>query len=253
MRTVDFSTILFESLQVAGQDRHSISTQTFAQFRDFANARMRYAWDVFNWPDIVKIVEISPTEVDGVTQYPVPADAEQVLHVYINNPLATTVVKELTFRIYQDGDVSKLIFLTNPTTAFLEYKIARPVISGSAWDSSIPYYVGSQCYFDSGSNTGSVIALPGKPHKGNFYNCIVNANIGESPFTHPHKWEKVNIPYFLTSYIPRAVLSDWLRSEMQFDLAQATEQEAEFVLGEEIGKITKTQGQVERLNFHNTY
>jgi hypothetical protein len=253
MKYIDFSTILFEALQVAGQDRHSISQQTFSQFRDFSNGRLRYVYETYEWPDLVRVVAISPTKVDGITSCAIPTDANQILHVYVNNPLSTTVNKELTFRIYDNGTEKRLVFLTEPESGYLEYKVERPKLTGLSWDSSITYSIGSQIYFDSGSNTGTYTSVAGKPHYGNFYNCTNYTNVGESPATTPGKWEKVNLPYFLTSYLPRATLSDWLRSEMQFDVAQIAEQEAEFILAEEIAKITKTQGQVERLNFHNTY
>jgi hypothetical protein len=253
MKTIDFSTILFESLQVAGQDRYNIQPETFSQFRDFANARLRFAWDAFEWPDAVRVSELTLTTENGVTFAVYPANAVDILHVYVNNPLSTTSNKEVSFKIYQDGATKKLIFLSNPETAWVEYKIEKPVVFGDAWSASVSYRVGAQAYFDSGSSSGSIIPVVGFPHSGNFYKCLINTNIGESPSTAPTKWQKVEIPYFMASYVPRAVHADWLRSEMQIELAGAAEQVAEYVLTEEIGKVTRTQGQTDRLNFIYTY
>lgn len=253
MNYTDFSSILFEALQLAGQDRHSITQQTFSQFRDFSNGRLRYIYETFEFPDLVRFVEVFPTKVGEVTQVAVPANANQILHAYTNNPLSTTVTKELSFKLYDNGTDRLIIFQKEPESVWLEYKIERPKLTGVAWDSTQTYFAGSQVYFDSGSNTGTYILVENMPHKGNFYNCLTSTSTGQSPHTHPEKWEKINLPSFTSSYLPRAVLSDWLRSEMQYEAAQLTEQEAEYVLSEEIAKITKTQGQTTRLNFYNTY
>lgn len=254
MRTVDFNVILFEALQVAGQDRQNIQQSTFAQFRDFANSRMRYMWDAFEWPEAIKIQELSITTENGVLSAAAPSDSEELLRVFNNNPLSQTNNKEHTFTIYfNTSGIRRLAFPAGVGSAFLIYKSTKPVFYGDSWIPSIPYSIGAQAYFDIGANKGGYMPTAGKPCTANFYTCIDPAAPGESPATHPAKWKKVEIPYFAASYLPRAMHSDWLRSEMQFDLAQAVEQEAEFALTEEIGKVTKIQGQSQRLNIINLY
>lgn len=81
MRTTHFSPIFFQSLQLAGQDRHIVSDETFAQFRDLISERIRMIWESNDWPDLVRYVDISSTitSVDGLVQASIPADAGEVL------------------------------------------------------------------------------------------------------------------------------------------------------------------------------
>lgn len=257
MRTIDFNTVLFEALQLAGQDRNNLDSQpeTFYQFRDFANNRFRYAWDAFEWPQLIRVSKLTVNAVSGVNEADFPADADEILAVYTNNPLSSTNVKQVQFRIYDNGTARKLVFLSNPEGAWVEYKIQKPILWGDQYKNDIPYLAGAQVYFDAGDESGKLVPSMGKPYKANFYNCIANTTAGTKPTSVGGnlKWQKVEIPYFMASYLPRAIFSDWLRSEMQLDLANAADQEAEFALTEEIGKITKMQGQVSRLNIINHY
>lgn len=257
MRTIDFNTILFESLQLAGQDRNNLTSQpeTFQQFRDFANSRMRYAWDSFEWPFAIRFAQVVVTTVNEVMEAEYPADADEILRAYTSNPLSTTNVKEVQFRIYDNGTTRKIVFVNNPEDAWIEYKVKKPTIFGDPYKNDIVYRAGAQVFFDTESESGGLAPAMGRGYKANFYNCISDTTPGTKPTSvgGATKWQKVEIPYFMGSYIPRAVYSDWLRSEMQIDLARMAEEEAEIALTEEISKITKLQGQSSRLNIINNY
>lgn len=253
MRTIDFSTILFEGLQLAGQDRHIISGETFAQFRDFGNQRLRMAWESQDWPDLVRVSQFTVTAVSGTVTAAIPADAGEVLNCYDQDPLLTTRAMPLSYRIYNDGSTVKLVFGSDPSTVWGEYRVKKPELVGDVWDSSVAYSVGAQAYFDSGSNTGSAIPVSGKPHYGNFYECLTATTAGQSPSTHPAYWQKKEIPYVFGSYMARGMYSDWLRSEMQIELAQVAEAEAASFLDMEVDKVLRQQKQSNRINMIRTY
>ena len=253
MRTVNFSTILFEGIQLAGQDRHNISDETFAQFRDFANQRLRMAWESQDWPDLVRVAQFTVTASGGTVTAAIPADAGEVLNCYDQDPLLTTRAQPLSYRIYNDGSVVKLVFGSDPSTVWGEYRIKKPELFGDIWSSSIAYSVGAQAYFDSGSNTGTSMPVPGKPHFGDFWECLEATTAGQSPATHPAKWSKKNIPYIFGTYVSRGMYADWMRSELQVEASQIAEAEAQAMLEAEVDKIVRQQKQGTRINMIRTY
>lgn len=254
MRTTHFSPILFNSLQLAGQDRHNISDETFAQFRDFNNERLRVAWELQDWPDLTRVAQLTVSNNgNGLVTAAIPADAGEVFSCYDKDPLVTTKSVTLNFRLYDNGTIQKLVFLSDPGTVYGEYRIKRPELVGDLYAPTVGYSIGAQCYFDSGSNTGSYTPVAGKPHYGNFYNCIDNTTAGQSPSTHPAKWQIVTIPYIFASYMARGAFADWLRSELQMEASQVAEAEAERYIIDAIDIVLRQQKQVNRINMNQTY
>lgn len=254
MRTTHFSPILFNALQYSGQDRHIVSEETFAQFRDFINERVRHAWESQDWPDLLRVVQLVLTDDgNGLVTAAIPADAGEVLNCYDRDPLVSTRASGLSFRIYDDGITQKLVLPADPGTAYAEYRTKRPELVGDLYSASVAYSIGAQVYFDSGSNTGTYTPVAGKPHYGNFYNCLEATTAGQSPHTHPAKWQIVQIPYLFASYAARGAFSDWLKSELQLEAAQVAEAEAQNTLTEAIDIVLRQQKQVNRLNMNRTY
>lgn len=254
MRTTHFSPILFNALQYSGQDRHIVSEETFAQFRDFINERVRHAWESQDWPDLLRVVQLVLTDDgNGLVTAAIPADAGEVLNCYDRDPLVSTRASGLSFRIYDNGTVQKLVLPADPGTAYAEYRTKRPELVGDLYAPAVAYSVGAQVYFDSGSNTGTYTPVAGKPHYGNFYNCVEATTASQSPSTHPAKWQIVQIPYLFASYAARGAFSDWLKSELQLEAAQVAEAEAQNTLTEAIDIILRQQKQVNRINMNRTY
>ena len=254
MRTTHFSPILFNSLQLAGQDRQYITSETFAQFRDFISDRIRMIWESQDWPDLVRVSQLTVTDDgNGRVTAAIPADAGEILACYDSNPLVTSRAAQIGFRLYDNGTTQVLNFLSDPGTVWAEYRTKRPELSGDLFDSSLAYSVGAQMYFDSGSNTGTYVPVAGKPHYGNFYNCLEATTAGQTPSTHPAKWQIVTIPYLFSSYAARGSYSDWLRSELQIEAAQVAEAEAERVLADTVDIVLRQQQQTGRINMNKTY
>jgi hypothetical protein len=250
MRTVDFSRILFDSIQLCGLDRDEITAATFSQMRDLANMRLKAAWEYDVFPQVMKFSEVTVLKDANSTPYfTLPADCGEIISVWSLNPVNTTRNAQITYLLNDDK-----AYLTAPKegTVWVEYRKKVPELFGDAWDQPIEFKVGSQAYFDSGSLTGVFKPVKGKPYSGNFYNCKVN-NVNKPCSQHSDEWEIVNIPYIFASYITRAVYADYLRSEGQVDSAQVAEAEAQAFLGEEIDKIARQQGQIRRINFINPY
>jgi hypothetical protein len=250
MRTVDFSRILFDSIQLCGLDRDEVNDATFSQIRDLANMRLKSAWEYDAFPQVIKFSEITIlTDANSTPYFNLPSDCGEILSLWSANPVNTTRNNQLTFLLNDE----RVYLTTNRSgTVWAEYKIKVPELFGEAWDQPIEFKVGSQAYFDSGSLSGVYKPVKGKPYIGNFYNCKVN-NVNKRPSEHPDEWEIVKIPYIFAPYVTRAVYADFLRSEGQVDAARVAEAEAQAFLGEEIDKIARQQGQIRRINFINPY
>lgn len=250
MRTIDFSQVLFNALQFSGNDRHNIMPETFAQFRDFASTRMREAWETFEWQDVCRLAEFTTTSVDNVRFFTPAADADEILGVYDRNPLVTTKATNQTYTLYYDGAEKVVVTLTS---GFYVYRLKCPELTGDLWKNTVSYSVGAQAYFDEGSETGAYMPVEGKPHKGNFYNCVLPTLQNESPTSHPHKWAKVQIPYVFGSYIAWGSTANWLVSEGMVQEAAVIEAKAREALENEYDKATRQQGQFNRLTMIRTY
>jgi hypothetical protein len=252
MRTIDFSTLLYRWLQLAGLDRTAITSLNFQTFRDLANGRLEIIWKSDDWPDLLRStvppgdnVQTSPTGVRTVTLGP---DVAEVLSVYDQDPRLTTRARLIKYYLYQDSTGRYINVMEAADPLFIEYRIPKPELFGDPYSATQAYSVGSQIYFDTSTNSGSYQPGAGKAPAGNLYNCIVATSPGQSPATTPSAWELVQIPYFTGEYLVRGCLADYLRSEGQFEQAVMADGDAEAIRQKEVERVLLTEGQVRRMN-----
>jgi hypothetical protein len=255
MRTTDFSQVLFDALQYSGNDRHNITDETFAQFRDFAHSRLREAWESNQWSDVCRIVDFTTSQDASGTNYFVPSDdASEILGVWNKNPQDTSRAKQLDYQIYNEGSEIRIILPSIILTGSYLYRQNCPQLTGDPYDPTVVYYRGSQIYFDSGSGTGSTTPLQGKPHSGNFYTCTVNSTtVGDNPNNHPESWVKIDIPYIFGMFMAWGSAANWYVSETMLQEATIVESKATQVLEQEYDKFLRQQGQFGRINMNRTY
>ena len=255
MRTANYSQILFDSLQYSGNDRHNITSETFAQFRDFANARIREAWESNQWPDVCRLVEFTTTtDANGVVSFAPVSEADQILGVFTKNPQETTKAVQIAYQIYDNGTDRKVVIGNGITSGWYLYRKTCLTLQGDLYSPTVVYYQGVQVYFDSGSGTGSYVPVLGKPHAGNFYTCTVaTTTAGQNPNTHPASWTKVDIPYIFSAFMAWGSAANWLVSELQIQEAATIEAKAQLVLEQEYDKFLNQQGQFGKINMINTY
>ena len=255
MRTTDFSQVLFDALQYSGGDRHNITDETFAQFRDFSQSRLREAWESNQWSDICRIVDFTTSQDASGTNYFVPsADASEILGVWNKNPQDTTRAKQLDYQIYNDGTDIRIILPSIITEGSYLYRQKCPQLTGDPYETNVVYYLNSQIYFDSGSGTGSLMPVQGKPHNGNFYICLANStSSGQNPNSDPNLWSKIEIPYIFGSFMAWGSAANWFVSETMINEATVIEQKAQQVLEQEYDKFLRQQGQFGKINMSRTY
>jgi len=255
MRTTDFSQVLFDALQYSGGDRHNITDETFAQFRDFSQSRLREAWESNQWSDICRIVDYTTTQDASGTNYFVPsADASEILGVWNKNPQDTTRAKQIDYQIYNDGTDIRIVLPSIITEGSYLYRQKCPQLTGDPYQTNVVYYLNSQIYFDSGSGTGALMPVQGKPHNGNFYICLANStSAGQNPNSDPSLWSKIEIPYIFGSFMAWGSAANWFVSETMINEATVIEQKAQQVLEQEYDKFLRQQGQFGKINMLRTY
>jgi hypothetical protein len=254
MRTIDFSQIFFNALQFSGNDRQNINTETFSQYRDFISYRFREIWESFPWTETTVLTNFNVTTENGVSFFIPPVEADEILGVFSKNPLTTSRLSELDYKIWQDGTVQKVVITNQLTDGWFHYRKACPELKGDLFNPNTVYFNGAQAYFDSGSNTGTYMPVAGKPHSGNFYECIVQStNSGDSPTSAPSKWRKIDIPYNFGTPLAWGSTANWFLSEGMIQEAAAIEQKYEAAREQEYDKATRQQGQVTRMNMIRTY
>lgn len=255
MRTIDFSKILFDALQYSGNDRHNITDETFCQFRDFASARMREAWESNQWSDICRIAQFtSSVDANGVTFFTPITESDEILGVFSKNPQETTKATNVSYQIYDTGSVRKIVISNNISEGWYLYRLDCPSLDGVIYNSNTVYYQNAQIYFDSGSGTGTYTPISGKPYSGNFYVCTTSSTTaGQNPNTHPNYWTKIEIPYIFGSFMSWASAANWFVSENQIEQAQVIEAKAKEVLEQEYDKFLRQQSQFGRINMIKTY
>jgi hypothetical protein len=282
MRTIDFETILAQSLQMCGLDRENISVETFNQFRDFANHRIRFGFEFDIWPQLLRTTKMPIVHQSDVHYIVIPDDGivtnnegtfkidiGDVMQITIEDPRTTGKVTELSFTFDEyDSHVGNNVFNTvqrlivsdkDSQFAYVTYRIKCPELIGDIWSSGT-YYPGQQVYwaYSSGKYFAPTTGPSYSGKKGNFWKCISesttspNVNNNNAPAS-SDKWEKIKIPAFLGNFIIKGCHADWLRSEMQIEYAQAIEKEALAVLDFEVGKAIIQQGVQPRLKFNQIY
>lgn len=255
MRTTDFSKVLFDALQYSGNDRHNITSETFAQFRDFSSARMREAWESNQWTDICRLSPFTTSvDVNNVAYFTPAEEADEILGVYSRNPQETTRAVQIPYQIYDTGSARRVVISAQQADGYYLYRKDCPSLEGDLYSPTVVYYQGAQVYFDSGSGTGSYTPVLGKPHAGNFYVCTaVSTTAGQNPNSHPSLWTKIEIPYVFGAFMSWGSAANWFVSEGQIQEAAAIEAKAKEVLEQEYDKFLRQQGQFGRLNMIQTY
>jgi len=253
MKTVDFNKVLTDAINLCGLDRDEFTVPTFRQLRDFASARLRFAWEYDRFPDLIRYTNVA-TSTENNTFYCVkPADAGEIINVWDRNPLSGTRAMAVSFAIQVTDTQERLVVLKNYTEGlYIEYRIEPVELKGNLWSNTIQYSAGSQVYFDAGSVSGTLQQVEGKDFSANFYECLL-LNTNHIPSQNPTAWKKINIPYIFGPYLSRAVLSDYLRSEGQFESAVQAEVEAKMYLDAEIDKVVRQQGQTSNFTFIKSY
>jgi hypothetical protein len=341
MRTVPFSTILNEAVQLSGLDRDFIPDKTFRAFRDLCSNRLAEIWRREQWPfliayrnvtsgreayqyettagsplvtfttlyqtfqyadlydtgsQVLVTVDTTPAYKNsgapliqgsfpftaytsqtitldvGVNQastnvyfigggeeagflytandnsFPIrlPSDCETALAVLTEDPRASTRAVEVPFYLEslrtplvgnQFSTLYDYAILKQSIDCWLQYRVACPLLTGDAYSSSTVYSSGMQSYYN-----------------GHFYiSNYSGSGVAPSESGNTANWTRINIPELFRAFLVRAILSDYLRTESQFEQAAAAEMEAQTAYDRAVDFVLRQQQQTTKLNMVHTY
>ena len=286
MRTVDFETILAQSLQLTGLDRNNVTEQSFEQIKDFANNRLRFAWEYDVWPDLIRITRFPVVHQDTMHYIVIPDDGivvntegtfkvniGHIMQVTVEDPRAKGKVKEIGFSFDEydepvpngDGTVYRtvkriIVDNTGNSELFVTYRLECPNLDGKLWATGSPFYPDQIAYwaYQNNSYFAPTNSSLYKNLKGNFWKCISTTSnppnhSGNVLPTLGDNWEKVKIPMIFGQYIIKGIHADWLKSEMQIEFGKAMDADAQNLLDSEIHKAIVQQGIQPRMKFNRIY
>jgi hypothetical protein len=274
-------------MQIAGLDRNNVSEQSFEQIKDFANNRLKFAWEYDAWPELIRITRFPVVHEGTINYIVIPNDGVvtnsegtfkvsvgDVMNVSVEDPRAKGKVREIGFSLDEydmlvPNQANPNVYTTvrriivdnvNSSELFVTYRIECPDLSGKLWKTGDVYHPGQVAYWAYLNNSyfAPVNSSYYKNLKGNFWKCINQTiyspnNQANTAPANGDDWEKVKIPLIFGQYIIKGIHADWLKSEMQIEFGKAMDADAQNLLDSEVHKIIVQQGQSPRLKFNQIY
>lgn len=244
MKTLDFSSVIYGAATLAGQDRENLPSFFFRQVRDLVDISLHEAWDQADWPELIRVSSQTVTDSGDLEYLTYPADASQIINVWKHHPRERSSNAAINYTLYNDGGNSNpekiAIFDTSVTgTVYIEYRKARPSLTGDVWSSTTNYAAGDQVYFEDSNNVG------------NFYEAGSSANdptAGQSPSSHAAKWTKVELPKIFQPFLIQIAFAGHLKANGQLDAGTVEEIKAREFLAKEVEQLTSIQRQQSSIN-----
>lgn len=179
---------------------------------------------------------------EGKLRIVLPSDCEAVLGLWTADPRGASRAVPVAFAIESvgqqtiGGTVQDTGFATVGTMdlVWLQYRTACPRLSGDDYSAATQYYAGDQVYYG-----------------GHFYDCVADA-FNVLP-TVTANWKRVDIPNLFRTFLVRSVLSDYLRSESQYEQAMAAEADAQAAYERAVDVVLRQEQQSGKLNMVFTY
>ena len=246
MRSVNFSDILHASLQICGLDRNLTTPERFAMVRDLASMRLRTIWESNEWTDLKVITKCSVNLVDERRVVNFDPKIGQVLTIWDRDPLARSATQK-------DFDlVDNVINLRfQQADVWVESRKESPRLYGDAWSTDVSYRTNAQVYYDSGSESGSLIPVAGYPVQGDFYVYTGTTPSGTGSIPTIGSWERIQIPKLFANALIHGVHADFRRSTNELEAAQAAEADYAKALDSALDQTLRQQGSTRPINFRN--
>jgi hypothetical protein len=247
MRSVNFSDILHASLQLCGLDRNLTTPDRFAMVRDLASMRLRTIWESNEWTDLKVLTKCSVNLVDERRIVGFDQSIGQVLTIWDKDPMAKTTSQK-DFEL-----INNVINLRDKQSSevWVESRKESPRLYGDAWSTGVSYRPKAQVYYDSGSESGSLVPVAGYPVQGDFYVYTGTTPSGTGSIPTIGSWERIQIPKLFTNALIHGVHADFRRSTNELEAAQAAEADYAKALDSALDQTLRQQGSTRPINFRN--
>lgn len=110
---------------------------------------------------------------------------------------------------------------------WVEFRQRPHQFSGAAYSAEATYDAEDQMFYTDGD----------------FYKCLDDTTAGQSPATHPEKWERMDFPWVLAEAVARGAYADTLVGDGQNEKRPLEEQAAWGIIFREIDRIERGQNQ----------
>lgn len=245
MRSVYFSEILHTALQLAGLDRGLTTPERFSMVRDFASMRLRSVWEMNEWTDL-KVLTSCPVVLVGERRtVPIAASLGQVITIWDKDPLAYSATQR-DFELIE-GVIN--LRSRREENVWVETRKESPRLFGDAWNTNQSYRKGAQVYYDSGSESGSLIPVNGYPVQGDFYEYTGENPSGTGSVPTIAPWQRVVIPKLFANAVIHGVHADYRRSTNELEAAQSAEADYAKAVDAALDQTLRQQGSTRPINF----
>jgi hypothetical protein len=172
------------------------------------------------------------TPFDRYIAYTQPGLTEisEVVWAGSKNRRLFTTAREYQFYLSDKGAQ----FRDTVASAWIDYSVRCPELTGDVWSSTATYAIGDQVYFSSATV------------KGNFYTCVTATAAAESPASAAAKWALIELPYIFKNFLVNHAYALWLVADGQVEKSDAFKTTAQNALSREANKLWRRQGQVGR-------
>jgi len=245
VRSVYFSEVLHTALQLAGLDRSLTTPERFAMVRDFASMRLRSVWEMNEWTDL-KVLTACEVVLDGERRT-VPLDPikGQVITIWDKDPLSHSATQR-DFELI-NGNIT--LKGKRDSIVWVESRKESPRLFGDAWNTAQSYRTGAQVYYDSGSESGSLVPVNGYPVQGDFYVYTGTNPSGTGSIPTVASWERVVIPKLFANAVIHGVHADFRRSTNELEAAQSAEADYAKAVDSALDQTLRQQGSTRPINF----
>lgn len=222
MRTETYTKFVSRMQALMGVD--AANTTELAEWRQYFQRNMRYAWDFFEWPEVCEVEERVP-DLGGYIALDEQGheDIGEVLACFDGDPDGSDSVGDVPYRIVKDG---LKVTPGEYESVWVYFRRQMPEYNAADYGSGTAYAVGDETYY---------------PTTGKFYEALV-ATTGNAP-TDESYWKELPIPRCLFEYVAQASYADALLPQGFAEKSRAMKADARGLLEIEVDKVARQQRQ----------
>lgn len=202
------------------------------QITEGANAAVKYAWEFYDWPELVRWQEMTPV-ADAAGNPVIPWRSQTALGwqeigvvLAVHSAEEATCYNALSYELRPAG-IEILSELPDTGTVWVRWRPMPPEFTSTVWDSEVTYPRDSLVY---------------DPDTGHVYRAFVEAAAG-TVVSNDTIWGLVPIPHILAEPVKAGAEALFLRSEGQYGTATILESAMLSLLEHEIIQIQNQQQQ----------
>lgn len=205
------------------------TTQTYKAGISTNGSTISYAGNItkglYLWGNlIVQQNNVSPQQFTIPWDQTGEAEIDVMFQAWVNSPAMITYPRQQGFVVTKDGfqmissaggfmgTNGYVSYNTNPANPiYIYYRRAPYNYAGSEYSATAIYVAGQYIYFTSttGASTGT----------SDYYECLATTSAGQTPETHPTKWEIQPVPEMISQPLIWQTYGDWLIQDGQADKA----------------------------------